>query len=314
MNRRNVILGIVIVGVLVAISIWRSVDRPRFTMVGTSGEVSVVPPMGASDRTEDSYAMQKVAGAPVTNIAYNEIAPPSPPTNGAGISSVDKRLIIKTGEFSVVVKHVSDAANAIGAFVEEKKGIVVSSQTYNLDTNPTAVVMVRVPVDRFAEVVAHIKGVGEVKSESINGQDVTEEYVDLNAQLKNLKATEAQFLEIMKKANQIQDILAVERELMNVRSSIESLEGRMKYLSESADYSTITVYLSSDSASLPIVDNSDQWKFVGEIKDAIRSLVEFGKEFVSLIVWIAVFIPVWGICALIVWFIVRKIKHKNTTV
>ena len=176
-----------------------------------------------------------------------------------------------------------------------------------MDTAPNATVVIRVPVQSFNEIVSQIKSVGEVRSESINGQDVTEEFVDLEAQLKNLRATETQFLEIMKRATQIQDILAVQRELMNVRSSIESMEGRMKYLSESADYSTITVYLSSDSSSLPIVDSSDEWKLVGEIKEALRSLLEFGKEFVSIVIRVVIFAPVWGAVALIVWLISKNV-------
>lgn len=312
MSRRNFVIAAVIVGVVLVVT-WRMFDRPGKMMIDGFSEVSMVAPMTADRVMPDSYALQKTEGS-ARRIIDNGTASPYPQTNDAGISVVDKRLIIKTGEFSVVVKNVSDAANSISRFIEEKKGIVVSNQIYNLDTNPAATVVVRVPVAEFAEVTEQIKAVGEIKSESVQGQDVTEEYIDLEAQLKNLRATETQFLEIMKRATQIQDVLAVQRELTTVRSSIESLEGRMKYLSESADYSTITIYLSSDSASLPIVDDSDQWKLIGEIKEALRSLVEFGKDALSLLIWIAIFIPVWGVLTVIVWLVIRKIKHKNNSV
>jgi len=283
----------------------------RFGDMGT-GSMNAAAPMGGGEMAEDvSYSVTKATMPGAASIGRDMIISPYPPTtDGAGISDVDSRLIIKTGSFSIVASNVSDAANQITQFAEEKKGIIVSNQVYDMDTAPHATVVIRVPVQSFNEIVSQIKSVGEVRSESINGQDVTEEFVDLEAQLKNLRATETQFLEIMKRATQIQDILAVQRELMNVRSSIESMEGRMKYLSESADYSTITVYLSSDSSSLPIVDGSDEWKFVGEIKEALRSLLEFGKEFVSIVIRVVIFAPVWGVVALIGWLIARRLKKR----
>lgn len=312
MNRRVLIFGGLIL-LIAVVSVYRTVNRPSFVRLGDTAKVSVnaTMPMALEEMVQDSsYGVSQGTVSGVASISRkNMVSSPYPlAPDGAGISDVDNRLIIKTGSFSLVAHDVSEAATQITRFVEEKKGIIVSNQVYDVDTRPSATVVVRVPVQSFNEVISHIKGVGEVQSESVNGQDVTEEFVDLEAQLKNFRATETQFLEIMKRATQIQDVLAVQRELMNVRSSIESIEGRMKYLTESADYSTITVYLSSDSSSLPILDDSDEWKLVGEAKEALRSLVEFGKEFISIVIRIVVFAPVWGVVALVMWLIVRKIK------
>lgn len=314
MNRRTLLIGGILL-LITIVAVYKTDNRPK-VWLGDSATVSknVAIPMVAEEMARDggSFSVSNATIPGGVGIGRDMISSPYPPiADGAGISDVDNRLIIKTGSFSIVSSNVSEAANQITRFAEDKKGIVVSNQVYDMDTKPSATVVVRVPVQMFNEVISQIKGVGEVRSESINGQDVTEEYVDLEAQLNNLRATETQFLEIMKRATQIQDILAVQRELMNVRSSIESIEGRMKYLSESADYSTITVYLSSDSASLPIVDGSDEWKFVGEAKEAVRSLVEFGKEFVSIVIRIVIFAPVWGVVVLVAWLIARRLKRSN---
>ncbi len=314
MNRRTLIIGGIVMFIAL-VAVYKTSNRPPMMRLGDIATVNMnaqMPMAGEEMARDASFSMGKATMPEAVSIGSDMIISPYPPiADGAGISDVDSRLIIKTGSFSIVATNVSEAASQITQLVEEKKGIIVSNQVYDMDTRPSASVVVRVPVQVFNEVISQIKGVGEVRSESINGQDVTEEFVDLEAQLNNLRATETQFLEIMKRATQIQDILAVQRELMNVRSSIESIEGRIKYLSESADYSTITVYLSSDSSSLPILDDSNEWKLVGEIKEALRSLVEFGKEFVSIVIRVVVFAPVWGVIALVVWFVVRRLKRQS---
>ncbi|MBP9732136.1 MAG: DUF4349 domain-containing protein [Candidatus Magasanikbacteria bacterium] len=314
MNRRTLIIGGIVLFIAL-IAVYKTTNSPPMMRLGDMAAVSMNAqmPVAAGEMARGtSFGINNAIMPEDVAMGRDMIISPYPPApDGAGISDVDNRLIIKTGSFSIVASNVSEAASQITRFVEEKKGIVVSNQVYDMDTRPSASVVVRVPVQVFNEVISQIKGVGEVRSESINGQDVTEEFVDLEAQLHNFRATETQFLEIMKRATQIQDILAVQRELMNVRSSIESIEGRIKYLSESADYSTITVYLSSDSSSLPILDDSSEWKLVGEIKEAMRSLVEFGKEFVSIVIRVVIFAPVWGVIALVAWLIVRRLKRQS---
>ncbi len=311
MHRRGIMIGSAI-ALIVIVALYTTLDSKRVyqsdsvgmnTVAGSAAPMMVTEEIGvARDMAYgDAGIMQKIA-PPV----------PYPPGVGSGgITTVDTRMIIKTGSFSVRVDNVAQAADTIVRAAEEQKGIVVSNQLYNMSAAPNATIVVRVPADSFNAVIAKIREVGVVESESMNGQDVTEEYVDLDAQLTNLKAGETQFLEIMKRATNIQDILAVQRELTNIRSQIESLEGRMKYLSESAEYSTITVYLSGNSASLPVLDETDDWKFKGEVKEALRSLVSFGKELVSVIVKIAVFVPVWGVVIIIGWVMWRKIQNKK---
>jgi hypothetical protein len=181
---------------------------------------------------------------------------------------------------------------------------------------PSGYVTVRIPVADFDASITKVGEFGEVTSKTIQGQDVTEEFVDLDAQLKNLRATENQFLEIMKKATKIEDILAVQRELSNVRGQIDSIEGRMKYLQQSADLSTLTVYLSTDPSNLPIFDESDTWKPWAQVKEAARSLLELGKGLVNFVIWIVVYIPFWFLLGLVVWMVVkigkRIINKKNS--
>ena len=123
----------------------------------------------------------------------------------------------------------------------------------------------------------------QVNSKQVQGQDVTEQYVDLEARLKNLRATEGQFSEIMKKAQKIEEILAVQAQLSQVRGEIESLEGRKKYLDQNVDYSVITLSLSTSEDQLPVIDSADQWKPLGVLKDAVRDLLDLGKGILNFV-------------------------------
>ncbi len=218
---------------------------------------------------------------------------------------MDERMIIKTSELSVVVEDVASSVKSITKFATENNGFVVSSDISKYNQIPSATVVIRIPSEVFDSGVEEIKKIGDVKSQFIKGDDVTEEYVDLDAQIKNLKATEEQFLAIMKKAVKIEDILAVQRELSNVRSNIERIEGRMKYLRESVKLSTITIHLSSDPASLPVVDQEDKWKPLATIKDAVRGLFDSLKVFADFVIWFVVYIPVFVIYAALFYLLYR---------
>jgi hypothetical protein len=178
---------------------------------------------------------------------------------------------------------------------------------------PYGVIVVRIPFKIFEAGIGSVKSLGEVVSESIHGSDVTAEYVDLDSQIKNLRASEQQFLEIMKRAGSITEVLAVQNELTRVRGQIEGIQGRMKYLKESAEMSSLTVNLSTDPSALPIVENdSSQWKPVVVVKDALRNLLEVGKGLVNLLIWAVIFIPVWGGAIAIAWFVYKRMKKNSS--
>ncbi len=215
------------------------------------------------------------------------------------------RLVIKTATLTMVVQDVAQAVAVISSYAEAKGGFVISSELYETGPGLSGSVSVRIPADFFDSGLRDMKGFGEVKSQTLNGQDVTEEFVDLSSQLKNLRATEEQFLAIMKKAEKIEDILAVQRELSAVRSQIELIQGRMKFLQQSAALSTITMYLSTDPSALPVIDNEDQWKPWGTVKEAARSLLDTLKWYVDGLIWVLLYLPVGllylGFFALLYW-------------
>lgn len=216
------------------------------------------------------------------------------------------RMIIKTGSLSIVVDDVKKSIEEITKYAEEKGGFLVTSDVSKYDIEVSGNVTIRVPSKILNETMTYVKTMGEIQNEHVDGRDITEEYTDLNAKLGNLQATEKQFLEIMKKAVRIEDVLAVQRELSYVRSEIEILEGRMKYLKESVDLSSLTIYLSTNPETLPVINQEDEWKPIAIFKEALRSLLDTGKTIVNGLIWLGVYLPIIAVLILIGWLIKRR--------
>jgi len=227
-----------------------------------------------------------------------------------GEVEAQERLIVKTGSISLLVENVRSAIEAVSAYAESHDGFVVTSEYNKYEYGPYGTVTIRIPADMFDSGVEDVRAFGEVTSQRVNGQDVTEEYVDLDAQLSNLRATENQFLEILKQAREIDDVLAVQSQLSYVRERIDRIEGRMKYLRESAAMSTLTVHLSADPNNLPVLDEGDTWKPLAVVKNAARSLVYVGQAVVNAIIWMVVYIPVWLVIGGTVWWVVRLLRKR----
>lgn len=307
MNKNiKIILGVAVVIILIVVALIRFSSNSLGEATSNSGIYTTSGSSPALDMgmavvtKRDSLAMEE-----------NASSPQSPDYDGGDDNQSIDRLVVKTGRFSIVVKEVKEAVQTINDYAVQKDGYVVSSDVSKTGLAPYATVVIRIPAKMFDEGTGDIKALGEVESEYIEGQDVTEEYIDLDARLKNLRATEDQYLEIMKRAVKIEDILQVQNYLSNVRAEIESLQGRMKYLQQSADMSTITVYLSTDPEVLPAVDDQNKWKPWSEVKQATRSLVTMAKSLSYLMIWFVIYIPLWLAIGLVIW-LTRRIwkKHK----
>lgn len=154
------------------------------------------------------------------------------------------RLIVRTGDIALVVNDVPVVIDRITRLADGFGGYVVSSNVWKEGERLVGSITIRVPAEHFDDAMRGLREMAvDVTSESTTSRDVTEEYVDLSAKLQNLEATEAQLLRIMEKAETVEDILDVQRELSNTRDEIERTKARMQYLERTSDTSLIQIRL-----------------------------------------------------------------------
>jgi hypothetical protein len=215
-----------------------------------------------------------------------------------------ERLIVRNGSLTLEVDEVEEAMDKIADIAAVIGGYVVSSYKYEVEEGTSGEISIRVPSDRFDEAFDRLHQIAQsVPYEHTDSRDVTEEYVDLQARLKNLEATELQYLELLKKAETVDEMLQVQRELSNVREWIEQLQGRIKYLERVSEMALIDVSL-NESGSL-----AGPWSLVNTIKSAAQGVIAFARGLLTLIIWFGVFSWIW-IPILIIWRRRRK-KSRN---
>jgi PKD repeat protein len=298
-----------------------------------------------------------------------------------------ERMIVRRGTLQLIVADVPLTIDRIGSLAESLSGYVVSSNSWREGERLIGEITVRVPAEDFTMSMSVIREMAvEVMLESTSSQDVTEEYVDLGAKLKNLEATEEQLLRLMEKAEDVQDILAVQTELFRTREDIERTLGRMQYLERTSAMSLIDVrlqqsevdvnftvdsrkvergeeiwfmsevaggfapysfhwdfgdgntsaeaapthnYGSVDSYTVTLTVTDDRgntdtrmrddyitvlpgWNPGNIVTSAWNGLVSFVQVLGSVVIWLVIFSPVWGV-VLVIFFWRRRRKKKAST-
>lgn len=172
-------------------------------------------------------------------------------------------------------------------------------------------ISIRVPDGKFEQALAELRDLSvRVESESTDSQDVTEEYVDLQSRLKNAQATENQYLALLQKAENVEDILRIYERLSQVRSEIEQLKGRIQYLENTSSMSLISTRLEPETTAKPLVRAG--WNIVETFKSALRGIVIAGQVIGTIAIWLLIFIPIWGtVLGIILW---RRHKKKKASI
>ena len=160
-----------------------------------------------------------------------------------GSLQIADRKIISTGNITVEVDDVPSAVTAVEAIVEGMGGYVEQLSSSGGDEFPYASLTIRVPQGQFASAYDRIRALGDVLNEHQGSEDVSEQFIDLEARLNSAKREEQSFLNLLGRAGTVSDVLTIERELARVRSDIERYQGQLDFLSRRVDLSTIWVEL-----------------------------------------------------------------------
>lgn len=217
------------------------------------------------------------------------------------IDSGDGRKVITNGNANIEVENFDTAVAKIKELCTIHEGYVTNSNMWASDSNrKSGSITVKIPEKKFEQFADSLGQIGEVKSKNISSSDVTEEYIDLQARLKNLKNQEKRYTEILDMAKDVNEILQIEAQLGRVRGEIESLEGRIKYLDNVTSYSTfyINIY------------EPEQVVHEFGLKRAFdRAIDAFIMSVAGIIILAGFLIPIL-IAIGIIYFVVKYIKKR----
>ncbi|MBS4177454.1 DUF4349 domain-containing protein [Lederbergia citrea] len=254
----------------------------------------------------------------------NEIAMKSEMDQSTAEDSVEEksgeintnRMIIHQANLQVNVKNLEKAQLKIEKKVNEYGGYIVESNVYREnDETVSGRIMVRVPEKYFQKFLTDAEEEAiNVLERNVTGQDVTEEYVDLESRVKSKRAVEARLLEFMNNANKTGDLLKISSDLAQVQEEIEVIIGKMKYLENQTSYSTIDIYMIEKSVRIPGIDNEnlDTWeKTKKQLASSINFLLAAGS---GLIVFFIGNLPVIVILLLVgagIYFMIKRKKKRD---
>jgi len=204
-----------------------------------------------------------------------------------------ERMIVRNGDISLVVEDVPTAWDEIEQLAAGLGGWVVDSNIYGEEEEMRGWMSIRVPSEKFDQALAQLRALAvRVTSESTSTQDITEEYVDLESRLRNAEATEDQYLALLGKAEEVEDILSIYEALSRIRYEIEQIKGRMQYLEQISAMSLISISLAPEVSLGPLVPPG--WSASESLNSAIRGLTTFGQGLGTAFIWIGIFSPIWG--------------------
>jgi hypothetical protein len=284
-------------------------------------------PATSSAPSRSTYYDQTTGGVAPAQPSVGNSAPASEPqgqaSGGEGggkvLAASDQRLVIKNANLALVVKDPASMANTISTLAEGAGGFVVNSNITQLSVDAqgnkilSGQIAVRVPADKLNDILEQIKAQAiSVKSENVTGEDVTAQYVDLQSQLTNLQAEATQLQKIMDGATKTEDVLAVYQQLASVQGQIETIKGQMKYYTDSARMSLISVTLEQDQLTQPI--DTGGWKPAGVLKSIQEAWVGTYQVVATLVLWGTIYclpiVLVLGLLGGLIYLVGRSVTRS----
>lgn len=290
------------------------------TACGSGGEYGVVAEESAEGMLVADYAPQEVvlsvAAAPAAMQAKQISTVATSLSTWLGQISEPEaaQYLIRTANLQMevdsapdIARQITEKAAALGGYASDQSNSKIGEDRY------TVSLTIRVPVHEFEGAIADLQELGTVLEFRSYTQDVSEEFVDTSARMKALERTEERLLDHLNRSAKLEDIIKAEQEIGRVRANIEQMQGRLRFLSNRVNYSTVHITLQDTPRVQPFVPQQ-QYSMMSEISAASQSLVKFGQRMLSKAVWAAVWSPVWLTTLLVLIFGLRKANAKLRSV
>lgn len=247
-------------------------------------------------------------------------AAPAPAASAAPVAGpndignlVDDAKIVRTGSIELQVQDVPKAVQVARDGIRAMGGYIGASQTGTLGDDPVATITYRIPVDRWEDALDLLRGLAgqttKVLSEQTQAVEVTGAVVDLEARIRNLRASETALQDIAAKATRVSDVLEVQAQLTNVRGEIEQLNGQLKELTDRAAFATLTANFGTPVVAVDVAAKG--WEPAKVVDEATASLVNILQALTTAGIWfVIVWVPilvVLGVIGLIIGLILRRL-------
>lgn len=227
------------------------------------------------------------------------------------LAGIDRKIVSTANlQIEVAKGKFQNAYDQALQIADKYDGYVVSSQSSAGDQGSaarTGTITVRVPVVSFSQALRDAGALGNVKSRQVDSQDVTGQYVDLQARLKNAEAQEQALQDLLIRAKSVNEVLQVRQVLSSTQQEIEQLKGQLQYLKEHTSYATLALGL-FEAGAPAVVPATAGWGFLQALEDALRGFV---STFNTMIVGIGSLLPVLIILAVGAWIVYRLTRPRR---
>ncbi|WP_322487175.1 DUF4349 domain-containing protein [Chloroflexus sp.] len=284
---------------------------PQQSVTSVEGVAApVAPPQGAWMSGGPSEAMRAEAVVPASNAAVeagggNAGDSANAPAEGNQLQ-YGLRMVILNANLVIEVASVDQAEAKLRDAVDRVGGYILRVSTTGEGDQKMSYVSFRVPFEQFERVLADVEGVASrVISRTVDGEDVTEQYVDLASRLRNLEATHARLTALLERAGTLDETLRLNQEISAVQGQIEQVKGRMRYLEQNTNYSTITVELRPIPPVPTPEPPKDGWDPGKVLREQVTLLLTFVQNILNFLIVLGVWLPVWIIPVLLLVWLIR---------
>ena len=268
---------------------------------------------GKNEATQTNVSLMEVL--PEDEVATKAFSPDSPPKMqmpNSEAKPIDKTInlkkIIKSGDMTIEVADIKTAQEKIQNFVKNNKAYIQNERFSNAETQTTLSMEIRIPNQNFDNLINSFSDeIGSISEKNIRVQDVTEEYTDVSIRLKNKLAYLEKYRDLLKRSASTKDLLEIQEKIRGLEEEIESSEGRLRYIDDQVNYSTLNLTLTKEKPRNTITSKIGFGsRLVDSVANGWNIFVNFSLEIVSL--WPFLFIiPI----IILFWKKWRKRKSKK---
>ena len=287
--------------ILVVVLIWQNLKSDNTIYEYDTGYAPTKELMQSQDSVMRSEILPMAENSVLKMTDYNQ--------NATTIAAISDKKIIKTANMTVQVKDGEESYNLLKNNLDQFSAFVENAnvyETYYEGKPKEANITIRVPVENFEAFLTQLRTYGYVKSESVSGSDVTEQYTDFSAELTNLEMREEKVREFYENAKDVEDTLAIYKELAQIQAQIDNIKQNLKNLKNQTSYSTIYLIFTPE---IKITEfTNPEWNIGIIWKEGVNDLISALHFVANAGIKIFIYGAIWIPAGLIIWVVWRRIR------